>query len=352
MPNVTLLHGDSLAILGDPAGVRSPDGSLILGGVRKAHAVVTDPPYGFDFAGSKDWDSFTDDRTHTSAADDAAQFSKFTRDWSYRLRTEYLWPGAHLLAFSADRTIDLVGRGLREAGFDIVRLMFWMYASGQVKNPNDLRPGCEPIFVCRVPSDQNLTKIFKEKGIGQMHAQVWKAEDGRHPTNMLVSEEAVAIDPDLTRLVNEGKSSFFVPKVSPKDRDSYCGDLPLQEKDSKISHISMADNSDGRSTSHFADGTRKPVLAQNFHPTVKPIELMRRIIRLVSKPGHLIVDPFLGSGSTGVAAVLEGRAFLGIEREPDYFKVCSTRIANALRSVGDDAQADRLLSAVQDTSAA
>lgn len=338
VPTVTLLNGDSLALLANPDGFRAPEEgqpgwtngkpfSLL-----KADACVTDPPYGFDFAGDKDWDTFEDNRSCTNAADDSAQFAKFTKDWSRALKIGVLKPGAHVLAFSADRTIDLVGRGLREAGYDIVRLLFWLYASGQVKNPNDTRPGCEPIFVGRMTTDENgrpykkpLNKIFKEDGRGQMHAQTWKEEDGKHPTNILISEEAVALDEDLIRMVNESKASFFVPKPSSKDRDWGCGDLPMQKKDNRLSHM----------TSNYTGKVVKDVMAQNVHPTVKPIEIMRRLIRLVSRPGHTIIDPFLGSGTTGIAAVLEGRNFIGIEREPEYFEIAKTRILSALEEVKD-----------------
>lgn len=321
-PTVNLFLGDSLALLADQNLMRGKDGRLL-----KADACVTDPPYGFDFAGDKDWDTFEDNRRFTTAADDSAKFAQFTRDWAYQMRMNLLWPGAHILAFSADRTIDLVGRGLRESGLDIVRLLFWLYASGQVKNPNDTRPGCEPIFVGRVPFEGSLTKLFKDKGRGQMHAQTWKEEDGKHPTNMILSEGAIALDEDLVKQVAEGKGSFFVPKPSPKDRDWGCADLPTQKKDNRLSHM----------TSNYTGKVVKDVLAQNVHPTVKPIELMRRLIRLVSRPGHTIIDPFLGSGTTGVAAVLEGRNFIGIEREPDYYKIAETRINSALEEMKEKA---------------
>jgi DNA modification methylase len=65
----------------------------------------------------------------------------------------------------------------------------------------------------------------------------------------------------------------------------------------------------------------------NYHPTVKPIRLMRWLVRLVTPPGGLVLDPFTGSGSTGCAAVLEGFRFLGVEREPDYLPIARARIA-------------------------
>lgn len=71
--------------------------------------------------------------------------------------------------------------------------------------------------------------------------------------------------------------------------------------------------------------------AANHHPTCKPIKLMRYLCRLTSTPtGGIVLDPFAGSGSTGVAAIAEGRNFVGIELDADYFAIMERRIAHAL----------------------
>jgi DNA modification methylase len=67
----------------------------------------------------------------------------------------------------------------------------------------------------------------------------------------------------------------------------------------------------------------------NNHPTVKPIALMRYLCRLVTPPSGIVLDPFMGSGSTGIAAMQEGFSFVGIEREPDYVTIAERRIAAA-----------------------
>lgn len=72
----------------------------------------------------------------------------------------------------------------------------------------------------------------------------------------------------------------------------------------------------------------------NNHPTVKPTELMRYLVRLVTPPGGKVIDPFSGSGSTGKAAVLEGFGFIGIEREAEYVAIAEARIAEAQRQLG------------------
>jgi len=67
-----------------------------------------------------------------------------------------------------------------------------------------------------------------------------------------------------------------------------------------------------------------------IHPTEKPISLMKELVRLFTNPGDVILDPFMGSGSTGVAALELGRKFIGIERNPDYFATARQRITEAL----------------------
>jgi DNA modification methylase len=71
---------------------------------------------------------------------------------------------------------------------------------------------------------------------------------------------------------------------------------------------------------------------RNNHPTVKPTDLMRYLCRLVTPPGGTVLDPFLGSGSTGRGAVLEGFGFIGIEREADYYAIAHKRILDAQKN--------------------
>ncbi len=68
---------------------------------------------------------------------------------------------------------------------------------------------------------------------------------------------------------------------------------------------------------------------KNEHPTVKPVELMRYLVRLVTPAGGTILDPFMGTGTTGIAAHLENRNFIGIEKKDQYFKVSERRIRSA-----------------------
>jgi site-specific DNA-methyltransferase (adenine-specific) len=73
-------------------------------------------------------------------------------------------------------------------------------------------------------------------------------------------------------------------------------------------------------------GEHKNTFSKNFHPTVKPIALMEYLVKLVSREGAIVLDPFTGSGSTGIACKKLNRQFIGIEREADYVKIANARI--------------------------
>lgn len=72
-----------------------------------------------------------------------------------------------------------------------------------------------------------------------------------------------------------------------------------------------------------------PLVIDKSHPTVKPLKVIQRLIRNCSSNGQLILDPFMGSGTTGVACVKEGRSFIGIELDEDYFEIACKRIREA-----------------------
>jgi site-specific DNA-methyltransferase (adenine-specific) len=79
------------------------------------------------------------------------------------------------------------------------------------------------------------------------------------------------------------------------------------------------------------NGSGKTPMRRNHHPTVKPTDLMRWLVRLVTPPGGLVWDPFMGSGSTGKAAMLEGFRFAGADLDPEHVEIARARIAHAAR---------------------
>lgn len=91
-----------------------------------------------------------------------------------------------------------------------------------------------------------------------------------------------------------------------------------------------AEGSAGAQNGGYAGMTETP--RQNIHPTVKPVELMRHLIRLVTPKGGTVLDPFLGSGTTAVAAILEGMSIVGSELTNDYLPIIKGRINHALET--------------------
>lgn len=112
---------------------------------------------------------------------------------------------------------------------------------------------------------------------------------------------------------------FYCAKVSPSERNAGLEDIP--DKERKPFEGSMRSLSDPR-MQH--EQNRLP--QKNNHPTVKPQKLMRYLCKLVTPPGGTVLDPFMGSGSTGLAAKSEGFQFIGIEKEPEYFEIAKARI--------------------------
>lgn len=114
---------------------------------------------------------------------------------------------------------------------------------------------------------------------------------------------------------------FYCAKASRSDRNAGTESLPQRV-------AGMVSNTSGQHITRRDEGyEQKP--QGNHHPTVKPTDLMRYLCRLVTPPGGVVLDPFMGSGSTGKAAVLEGFGFVGIEREAEYVEIARQRISSA-----------------------
>jgi site-specific DNA-methyltransferase (adenine-specific) len=121
---------------------------------------------------------------------------------------------------------------------------------------------------------------------------------------------------------------FYCAKASKADRDEGCEGMEAGIV--ARSCQAQAEAKRGNVVECEGGAFNKARAARNFHPTVKPTALMRYLCRLVTPPGGIVLDPFMGSGSTGKAAVLEGFRFIGIERDPEYFEIAKRRIQAAM----------------------
>jgi site-specific DNA-methyltransferase (adenine-specific) len=177
--------------------------------------------------------------------------------------------------------------------------------------------------------------------------------NGRWPANVLLDEEAAAmLDEQSGESVSQKTSR--VGKVGGQNglydnghKPDFVGTWPADNGGgaSRFFYVAKAAKAernfglDGFSTEvagtgALRDGGRESKPRANTHPTVKPVALMAYLIRMVARKGSVILDPFMGSGTTAVAAIQEGVAWIGCEREAEYVKIINGRIAVAQAGLG------------------
>ena len=145
---------------------------------------------------------------------------------------------------------------------------------------------------------------------------------GRWPANFIHdgSQEVLNLFPDTGKSTDSAARYFYCAKANKSDRNEGLDDF--EEK--QYSH-------DGRNKPLENAYQRNNSVAANHHPTVKPTNLMRYLCRLVTQPGGTVLDPFMGSGTTGKAAMLDGFQFIGCEMDEQYYKIAEARIKHALK---------------------
>ena len=300
-----------------------------------------------------------------------------------------LKPGGHALVFAGTRTQDLMTISLRLAGFEIRDVIEWLYFSGFPKSMDvgkafDKRAGAEREVVGRYSVTRDFRDIsggrYGDKTINsKAHvvnitapatplARKWNgwgtalkpahepiivvrkplidADTGRKLTVADCVEKygTGAINIDACRIGDEDLShewdrewkydptSFGYGKRASHGKTSVgrfpanCITLDDDAFYSKYFNISPPELSKKASKKdRNSDWRGEEILKRNTHPTTKPTDLMAWLVRLVTPPGGIVLDPFAGSGSTLVAARREGFGFIGIEREAEYLEIARAR---------------------------
>jgi len=342
---MTLLHGDCLVMMRE-----LQDASV--------DAVVTDPPYGLSFMGKR---------------------------WDYEVPSVEIWreclrvlkPGGHLLAFAGTRTQHRMACNIEDAGFDIRDMIAWISNKTFPKSLNvskaiakaagadaakqwagwgtALKPVMEPITVARKPLVGTVAENVLTHGTGAINVDGCRvalqegettfgsgrsqssapatafgdmgqrrigvpnihSTQGRHPANIIHdgSEQVMSLFPDNIKGGTWNRTAgarHFNNNGNPTEYQT-----------------GGKDSSTGSAARFFycAKASKRDRDEGNHHPTVKPTDLMRYLCRLVTPLGGIVLDPFMGSGSTGKAAILEGFRFIGIEREAEYVEIAKKRIA-------------------------
>jgi site-specific DNA-methyltransferase (adenine-specific) len=343
IPSVRLMHGDCRQII-----ATLDDNSI--------HSIVTDPPYELGFMGKK-WDN--------------SGIAYDVQLWTECLRV--LKPGGHLLAFGGTRTYHRMTAAIEDAGFEIRDSIHWLYGSGFPKshdvskgidkaageqgavigqrkfgktstgqgagwNANAvaatgkqtvrapatdaakqwqgwgtaLKPAHEPIVVARKPLVGTVAANVQQHGTGALNidgARIGRAESD----SSIAGNRTATFGTQETQSGGDGSGGW-------KQNDA--GRWPA--------NVITDGSIDAEWVRYFycakpSKAERKP--AANTHPTVKPLALMRYLVRLVTPPGGTVLEPFAGSGTTLAAAILEGFDAIGCELTDDYLPIIEGRIA-------------------------
>jgi DNA modification methylase len=188
-----------------------------------------------------------------------------------------------------------------------------------------LKPAHEPIVMARKPIVGTVANNVLEWGTGGINI-----EETRIPYK---SKDDMEIRSNLERDVNKlGDGNFGGGKYSqPVESGRFPANIIFDEEAGKILDEQTINDKKGASRFFYCPKTSKSDRnVDNIHPTVKPTDLMAYLVRLVTPKGGVVLDPFMGSGSTGKAAVREGMQFVGIERESEYFDIAKARIQNEI----------------------
>ena len=352
-------------------------------------AIVTDPPYGIDFLG-KEWDAnvgaletyqeclrvlkpgghilaFSAARTYHHLAITLEQAG-------FEIRDQIMWIYSSGFPKSQDvgRSID---RSLKKGKF--VKTGKTRVSGGPKENPNgplprseetihvpeseeakqwtgwgtNLKPAHEPICMARKPLKQSIAKNCQQWGTGALNIDATRVEgltekelnwtpqrqQAGDTTEIGTFGAKGLIGQEISMYNEQGRfPSNVIGEIPDYQKYFYCPKVSRRERHTgfDLKEMPTIGNNNGNPMGQLA-GDKSNALKNveqdtsekgNNHPTVKPIELMKYLIKLVTRPGGRVLDPFNGSGSTGCAAVELGYDYTGIELDPKYVEIANKRI--------------------------
>jgi site-specific DNA-methyltransferase (adenine-specific) len=381
---IELLAGDCLDVL-----KTLPENSI--------DSCVTDPPYALVSIvkrfGKPDSAPCKEGKTGAYARASRGFMGK-QWDTGERAFTEELWaevlrvlkPGGHVLAFGGTRTVHRLTCAIEDAGFEIRDSLCWLYGVGFPKSHNlsgswegwgtALKPGHEQIVLarkplseksiaanvlrwrtgalnidsCRIPSDEMITNhsrgseaavskgIYGDSTAQETHQTAGQAL-GRWPANLILdgSDEVIGAFP--TTVPSKANDRGLRPSGQ---HGGYAG----AEPNINLNSGGVRGHSDsGGSAARFFYSAKADTDDRlgSKHPTVKPVDLMQYLVRLVTPKGGVVLDCFAGTGTTGEAAYREGMRAVLIEKEPEYLKDIERRMGLVL--AGPEERAREILKA-------
>lgn len=310
---------------------------------------------------------------HASVAAEAGKYdtslrtNRMFQEWCIVWATacfRVMKPGAHLIAFGSPRVHHRLHAGIEDAGFEIRDCLMWVFGQGFPKSHNlgggwgtALKPAYEPIILARKPcSESTVAANVLRWGTGGINIDGCRVPNadagkqdrsdesgatarnggatslsptggprggsiaGRFPANLLHdgSDEVLAAFPDAP-----GQQGDLIGHAKVRKSPNGCYGTMAAAADA----LKRTDASTSAARFFYQAKANKDDRAGSKHPTVKPVDLMRYLCRLITPPGGLILDPFAGSGTTGEAAILECFRCILSEREDEYVADIERRMA-------------------------
>lgn len=254
------------------------------------HSCITDPPYGM---GMDHWD-------HSVPNVDI---------WSEVYRK--LRPGAFCLAFCSPELYHRLACNIEDAGFVIKDQIMWMTTTKMAKY-NRLKPAHEPIVVGQKPYQGSLKDNYEKWECGLIDVEntrvPWEKEPPKGWVKGGVKRRTFGREGNTTG----GGKEYGTTDANPAGRYPMNIIGEVEPEHQKYFYAPRA--------------TRKEKGENNDHPTVKPVSLMEYLIKIYSPVNSIVLDPFCGSGSTGVAAKKQNRNFIGIDLSEHYTEIARQRI--------------------------
>lgn len=315
-------------------------------------SVACDPPYGLSALTPAQTTAVIAEWVTGDTAAMPAGKGFMGKSWDAFVPPPALWvevlrvlkPGGHLAAFAGTRTVDLMGLSIRLAGFEIRDLNEWIYGTGSPQTGAQ-KPAHEPILLARKPCVGSCRENVATHGTGALFVDACRVGvAGRWPSNLLLDDAAAAVLDQQSGVLTSG-----LMKAGQETR-GYDGPSRGKTKPGAVCNTTYGDS--GGASRFFTranwepdfDGDpgftycKKPVgkakrvgVADGVfnHPTTKPVAVMAWLINLLTPPGGVTLDPFLGSGTSAVAAVRDGFPFIGCEMEAEYLPLLEGRIRHA-----------------------
>ena len=262
-------------------------------------ACITDPPYGIGAPGCDEWDVAPPSPAVWSAMRPA------------------LRPGAGVAVMTARARYHHTAAALEDRGYTVTDMLVWLYGSGRASGRRRLRAAHDPIVLACAGAGP--LRLDVEAGRIPVEGQ----DTGRWPTT---------VAHDGSEAVVETLPRGAAPTRRDRDRSATYGSAA----DRGALNLRGWHHNPGiiRGFGGDTDSVARffycaPSGGRRRHPTEKPLALMRWLVRLLCPPGGVVLDPYAGGGTTCLAALAEGRGYIGIERDPRYHAAAEAALAEA-----------------------